>query len=1705
MEGDYMKSIGRWLAGAGLVAAVQLFSPASAQSNYAPLMPYQENAKRIKAAEMVAPLKSDLFGESVSLYNGSTEFTATDIDIPGNSAIPVRLSRKLKVESLANDSQILGGFGQWSLDVPYISGTFLETDPWMGSGNGRRCSEFSVPRRRDQMEPWDFYSGTRLNIPGRGEQELLRTGASYQPTVNSPIARLPMPAADGQVYPVGTRDFDRVRCLATTANGFPGEGFVVRDASGLTYTFDMGFTRRAGLIEKPTYSVEQPGHTQKEWRVTIYLAVSKIEDRFGNWVHYHWQGDKLTAITANDGRAIGLSWNGANISAASAHGRNWLYSYNGGVMNVALPDGSSWRSEVAGAMTMFYPFDGGFEPTGPGCDEPMEALREPHVQMPRVILKHPSGATGTFGFSIIRHRRSGIPASACQIVWSWHGSNVYAMAIPRYFDVYSLGTKNITGPGLAPRQWTYQYDVVANDPHCGNDCQDVKSVWVNDPDGAVTEHRFGAFWQRNDGRLLGTYRRAADGTVKRSEVHTYMTDAQAASQPFPDIYGAQTSGDDGVAFRVRPIVATTIAQDGNVPGPVYWTPSSNPPPPPGCQPPACEPPPPVCDPSTGACEGPMVFAGISPTAASPAPPQSSVLFNTQRTHSVALSTQSTGAGATFHRSNETFDQFARPAVVSKWSSLGYAKTDVTAYHDDPSNWVLGQVKRETNANTNVVMSQVDFNAKAQPWKVYRFGKLQHTLGYHVADGTLASVVDGRNQGTILNNWHRGVPRLIRHADGNSQSASVNDAGWITSLVNEVGAATGYGYDAMGRIAAIVHPLEDGKKRWNDETIEFFRSTESFHGLPIGSWVRRHHLGGGGYRNTYLDGFWRPVLEETFDIGNVEGSLSQVIKKYDDSDRLQFQSYPIRGAGAVSDSYLGTHTTYDALDRPTRVEQDSEYGRLSTTTEYLSALQTRVTNPRGRATVTQFQAFDQPAYDAPTGVTTPENAATEIYRHPQLGHVTRLKRRSGDGNLHVSRHYVYDGYMQLCKTIEPETGVAVTTYDAAGNINWTATGQQGLNAGTCGDIESVPTNQRVTRTYDVRNRITALNFPDGNGSQTWRYTADGLPESVTTQNGGAPVTNSYTYNRRRLPVSETQAHDLYSWPVTYDYNANGHQTKLVYPAGLTVDYIVNALGQVSSVKSPSQYYPATGTTTPAQTYANGVAYYPNGAIQQFTYGNGIVHTMSQNVRGLPVRSRDTYNGFQTPLDDSYDYDANGNVLAISDGRSGARGNRSMTYDGLDRLLTTTSPMFGGTTARYTYDALDNLTRVVAPGRDHTYGYDTASNRLTNVMNTAGGATVRGLGYDPRGNLSNDSGQAYVFDMGNRLRSAKNGLETYRYDGHGRRALQDKPSGAGAGKLFSLYAQDGKLLWQRDERNGKRLQHIYLGGSLIAQRSRPMGGDTETITYQHTDALGSPVAVTNTARAEVERSEYEPFGKLLNRPVKDQIGYTGHATDAVNGLTYMQQRYYDPGIGRFLSVDPVTALDGGQERHFNRYWYASSNPYKFVDPDGRWVQAVYGAIAGGTGGYVSSGNSFREKAVGMVTGALAGAAVGFVAPQTSHLAGMAAAGAVASMAGQASGSVSNAALDKGVANVSISDVKVDATTTALGALGAGVGGQVGRGVSYMTMRPVIGQTLEKSGAPTVGGMVAGAVVEGAIVGGAEKAAPAVKKAGATAVDNVRKVAR
>ena len=305
------------------------------------------------------------------------------------------------------------------------------------------------------------------------------------------------------------------------------------------------------------------------------------------------------------------------------------------------------------------------------------------------------------------------------------------------------------------------------------------------------------------------------------------------------------------------------------------------------------------------------------------------------------------------------------------------------------------------------------------------------------------------------------------------------------------------------------------------------------------------------------------------------------------------------------------------------------------------------------------AYEEPTTDWPMTINHAGMANTDITRDP-FGKPWTVKRRSPDGTLSVTRSYKYDDYQQLCFSIEPETKATVQDYDARGNLSWSASGQSFTASTACATARAGAVNI-VNRTYDTRNRIKTLTFPDGVGDQTWADSPDGLPKQVITYNGSGssnPVANAYHYNKRRMldGAGETITWPgFYSWGIGHGYDGNGNEASRVYPTGLILDFAPNALGQ----------------PTKAGTYATNASYYPNGALKQFTYGNGIVHTMTQNARQLPSRSTDctlagTCAAANRWLDMEYAYDKNANVSAVTDYTTAARQSRTATYDALDRF-------------------------------------------------------------------------------------------------------------------------------------------------------------------------------------------------------------------------------------------------------------------------------------------------------------------------------------------------------------------------------------------------------------------------------------------------------
>jgi RHS repeat-associated protein len=1507
-----------WLAWSGFASA----APPQGEQ------PYESYEKRIRAAEMVEPLTSEMFGERLNLYNGAVEFAVTDVDLQGNSSLPVQLGRRFKVQvrhhaqttsrGHSSDAQPLGGFGDWDLEVPHIHGTFDAQYGWTGGGPGgsARCSKPAVPKIDAAFDPRDVWSGTNLHIPGQGALELLVLGPEH-----------PRPS-DGREYTMGTRELHRVRCLPSIP-GYPGEGFVVVDANGVSYRFDVAIERDGGALEK---RVGEHG-TATVSRKHIYLMASRVEDRFGNFVDYVYENGRLTAIQSSDGRVINLGYTGDRISRIEADGREWRYEYGTGLQAVVLPDQTRWSFQHEGALSASHvPQD------GTGSDRRCLGSLPTHGDY-AISVTHPGGATGRFEFRYMEHARSGTPESACVMEYRDHEGNEYwTLRIPDYFYTYSLVAKTITGPALETHRWTYGWHqpetrrAAFEGPFCQG-CDPAKSAIVVQPDGVVVEHRFGALWNHNEGRLLGVYTRDAGGTLLRTEVHEYVTDEDVPAMPFAATYGLLTASDDASVMLNRPLRATVISQDGAMAGPDYYVaPSAPSPPSPPC-PPYCDVPAP-CEPEFGGGTCNLPASGDGAAA--------DVRENTRDPEATSASGGNAVPASTFARTVLQFDALSRPRSVRKESSLGNSKVETTDYFDAPNAWVMGQVQRLTIDDIETSRTVYDVQT-AQPTRVYAFGRLQHALT-HYPDGTLASVADGRQTAqfdttVLLSGWKRGIPQRIAYpaADGGSAgteaTAEVDHRGWIEAVVDEAGSRTCYEYDQMGRITRTIYPSEQmpaacDTTTWQATTVHIERAATMQNGLPPGHW-RRIEETGNGRRITSYDAMWRPLVEETLDLGGVAASHSWTARRYDLAGRLAFVSYPRNpsatpGTGWASD-LPGTHTAYDALGRPVRVEQDSELGRLTTRTEYMDQLRTRTTNPRSQITITAHRAYDVPQYDDPQGISDlGVDRHTEIYRDV-LGRVVTLQRRNGAHTQSILRQHVYDAEGRLCKTVEPESGSTVYGYDEAGNIAWSAGGLHLPSWNACDREAAQASGRRVDRFHDARNRLVAMVFPDGNGNQQLRYGAHGLPESIVTYNddGSSSVENRYAYNRRRMLAEEqvSQA-GWYSWSLKYQFNPAGHLSALTYPSGNTVQLAPDGLGRATRVGN----------------YVSAVTYHPNGAVAGFVYGNGVAHTASQNLRQLVARSTHSLG----VLDLEQAYDANGNVEAILDrGPDGLH--RYLSYDEGDRLVAAGSAAFGGDHwHRFQYDSLDNLKSWKLGGvKDFAdYHYD-ASNRLTNIRDSAG-ATIVGLGYDPQGNLTNKNGVAFRFDLGNRLRAAAD--ESYRYDGHGRRVLKWS---AGLGATRYQYGLAGQLLHQHAAARQESTDYLYLGGRLVATHVyQHAKAGRQTITYQHTDTLGSPVATTDQAGRVIDRTQWEPFGAAVGKPNVDGVGYTGHVMDSGTGLTYMQQRYYDPTTGRFLSVDPVVARSKGD--NFNRYAYAFSNPYTVIDPDGREGRVSFPTATG----YVTS---------------------------------------------------------------------------------------------------------------------------------------------------------
>ncbi|WP_321166284.1 RHS repeat-associated core domain-containing protein, partial [Luteimonas huabeiensis] len=132
-------------------------------------------------------------------------------------------------------------------------------------------------------------------------------------------------------------------------------------------------------------------------------------------------------------------------------------------------------------------------------------------------------------------------------------------------------------------------------------------------------------------------------------------------------------------------------------------------------------------------------------------------------------------------------------------------------------------------------------------------------------------------------------------------------------------------------------------------------------------------------------------------------------------------------------------------------------------------------------------------------------------------------------------------------------------------------------------------------------------------------------------------------------------------------------------------------------------------------------------------------------------------------------------------------------------------------------------------------------------------------------------------------------------------------------------------------------ILAGLNIDERYARGSGANRH---YFLTDALGSTRALTDGTGSIVQSYDYDPYGGThpANATVQNPYRYTGREQDA-SGLYYYRARYYHPGVGRFVSEDPIGLAAGD----LNIYAYVFGDPVSLTDPTGGFAWGVAFAAA------------------------------------------------------------------------------------------------------------------------------------------------------------------
>ncbi|MFI9584320.1 RHS repeat-associated core domain-containing protein [Streptomyces sp. NPDC052236] len=926
-----------------------------------------------------------------------------------------------------------------------------------------------------------------------------------------------------------------------------------------------------------------------------------------------------------------------------------------------------------------------------------------------------------------------------------------------------------------------------------------------------------------------------------------------------------------------------------------------------------------------------------------------------------------------------------------------------------------------------------------------------------------------------------------------QPASVKDANGRTTV---------NAYDQLGRIVS-VREAEQGADDPPAQTFAYALDPE--HRRPPLITTRQLQSGDTYLTNwKYLDSLGRDRQVQEVSPASTDSARKTIVidTRYDDVGNTAAESLPVVAPGAPGSALLSvpgdqadeTRRTYDSLNRVVRSARYGDGKELWATSIAYFGDRVRATPPPG-GTVTSAWT-DARGRQIRQQEGTGANPVTTTYTYTPADEVASVTDPAG----HTSTS-TYDLLGRRISGDDADAGPSRTAYDANGNITavWDA---RTIAAGAAG-----PT---LSTDYDKLDRpVARWEGASGSGTKvgSWAYDsaaiANGIGQtaSMTTHRDGKNYTIAATgYDPRgrvtgrtwTFPAGLGGSPHQKTYTVGYGYDAADHKVSVEYPdelAGTPREKITTAYDAQGNPTTLTgvQTDPLTGhqSTVP---YVSATGFAADGKLASRDYADP-----HHKLRRAYAYESDTQrlSRIQTliekPLsdemaaqqDDTYAWDKAGNLTSITDSALHSPVSSCFDYDSLNRLSHAWT-----THQTDCSDSDSTLTHDGPAGFNQSWTY-TADGNLASKRSLHDTDTYEYKDPEHPHAVTKQGISSYEYDANGALKKKVDGLVPTAYEWNGQQELEQVTSKLIA-KTGFVYAPDGTRMARTDPAG---VATLYIEGQEItvalgiAKATRFYQSDGITVaarlpggvlTWQLNDVQGSAQGSVAAGTGLLKRTYYTPYGDIRagSSPPPTDHGFLGKVKDHTTGLNALGARYYDAGLGRFISTDP--ALDASSSQSLNPYAYGSNNPVFYLDPTGLWsLSSAWNSVKEGA----SAAWDWAKENKGLIADVAVGIGVGIAvgALCSTGVGCLIVAGVAAGAAGAAAGYGVDVA--EGKTDFSLGGL---ATRVGVGAAAGVLGGAIGKGVA--------------AAAPKVVNAVAKTTVGKAVASSSSKAAATVTGAAA-----------